>query len=303
MTVLVLRALGIGDLATAVPAIRAVRAAWPGQRLALAAPAWLAQLVPLIGAVDELAVTPGLRRSPLVSLPDVAVNLHGRGPQSHQLLARLKPRRMLGFNLLGGPVWRDDEHEVARWCRMLRWYGIEADESDLALYKPKSPPVVRSATVLHVGAKASPRRWDPARFAAVARVLAASGHRVVLTGNANEYPITSVIESSLGAGVDCLNLAGHLDLEQLAALICSARLVISGDTGVAHLATAYSTPSVVLFGPMSPELWGPPPKQVHQVLWDPATRSLDAITVDDALSACDRALAAVSASVTVSASQ
>src|SRR5687767_6752183 len=124
MTVLVLRALGIGDLATSVPALRGIRAAWPGQRLALAAPAWLAQLVPLIGAIDELAVTPGLTRSPLVTVPDVAVNLHGRGPQSHRLLARLRPKRTLGFNLPHGPKWSDDEHEVRRWCRMLAWYGI-----------------------------------------------------------------------------------------------------------------------------------------------------------------------------------
>jgi ADP-heptose:LPS heptosyltransferase len=44
--------------------------------------------------------------------------------------------------------------------------------------------------------------------------------------------------------------------------------VICGDTGVAHLATAYGTPSVVLFGPMPPALWGPPPeRRQHLVLW------------------------------------
>ena len=81
MTVLVLRALGIGDLATAVPALRGIRTAWPSHRLKLAAaPAWLP---PLIGAVDELTVTSGnLGHPPLVSGPEVAVNLHGWGPQS-----------------------------------------------------------------------------------------------------------------------------------------------------------------------------------------------------------------------------
>ncbi|WP_117215095.1 glycosyltransferase family 9 protein [Allorhizocola rhizosphaerae] len=284
MTVLVLRALGIGDLATAVPALRGIRAAWPGQRLALAAPAWLAQLVPLIGAVDELAVTPGLTRSPLVTVPDVAVNLHGRGPQSHRLLARLRPKRTLGFNLPCGPKWRDDEHEVRRWCRMLEWYGIEADPSDLALHKPKSPPPVSGATVLHVGAKSPERRWS--RFAALAEALPPE-HRVVLTGNRAERAIAD--------GADGLNLAGKLDLEQLAALICAARLVVSGDTGVAHLATAFGVPSVVLFGPMSPALWGPPPLPRHQVLWDPETLSVDSITVADVLAACDRALTTASA--------
>jgi len=274
MTVLVLRALGIGDLATAVPALRGIRTAWPSHRLKLAAPAWLAPLVPLIGAVDELAVTSGsLGHPPLVSLPDVAVNLHGRGPQSHRLLRRLKPKRTLGFNLPKGPIWRQNEHEVARWCRMLRWYGIDCDETDLALRRPSCAPPVPAATVIHIAAKSPSRRWEPARFAEVAAALEKDGHEVVVTGADVKWD---------GPGH---NMVDRLGLEQLAALVADARLVVSGDTGVAHLATAYSRPSVVLFGPMSPRLWGPPRSPLHRVLWDPVTRSLDVITVEDVLSA------------------
>ena len=80
MSVLVLRALGFGRSSD-----RCARAAGDQDGLAespaqAGAPAWLAPLVPLIGAVDELAVTSGnLGHPPLVSMPDVAVNLHGRG--------------------------------------------------------------------------------------------------------------------------------------------------------------------------------------------------------------------------------
>jgi len=274
MTVLVLRALGIGDLATAVPALRGIRTTWPSHRLKLAAPAWLAPLVPLIGAVDELAVTSGsLGHPPLVSLPDVAVNLHGRGPQSTRLLRRLRPERTLAFNIPHGPVWRQSEHEVTRWCRMLRWYGIDCDETDLALRRPHAPSPVPEASVIHIGAKSPIRRWDPQRFAEVASALEHEGHRVVVTGQDVEWT---------GPG---RNLVGRLDLEHLAALVADARLVLSGDTGVAHLATAYSRPSVVLFGPMSPRLWGPPKSPLHRVLWDPVSRTLDAISVEEVLSA------------------
>jgi ADP-heptose:LPS heptosyltransferase len=273
MTVLVLRALGIGDLATAVPALRGIRTAWPSHRLKLAAPAWLAPLVPLIGAVDELAVTSGLGRPPLVSLPEVAVNLHGRGPQSTRLLRRLRPKRTLAFNIPKGPVWHFGEHEVSRWCRLLRWYGIECDETDLALRRPNAPPPVHHATVVHIGAKSAARRWDPDRFARVVEELERDGHTVVVTGKDVAWT---------GPG---RNLVGRLDLEQLAALVCDARVVLSGDTGVAHLATAYSRPSVVMFGPMSPRLWGPPKSPLHRVLWDPVTRSVDSISVDEVLSA------------------
>jgi ADP-heptose:LPS heptosyltransferase len=51
--ILVLRALGVGDLAAGVPALRALRAAFPDRTLALAAPAWLTPLIELTGAVDR----------------------------------------------------------------------------------------------------------------------------------------------------------------------------------------------------------------------------------------------------------
>jgi ADP-heptose:LPS heptosyltransferase len=49
--------------------------------------------------------------------------------------------------------------------------------------------------------------------------------------------------------------------------VASARLVVSGDTGMAHLASAYGTPSVLLFGPTPPARWGPPPDGPHTVIW------------------------------------
>ena len=122
MTVFVLRALGIGDLATAVPALRGLRAAFPGEQVALGAPEWLRPLVELTGAVDRLVPVAGLAAAlPAVAPPAVAVNLHGRGPQSHRLLSALKPGRLLGFRGpdCDGPQWTADEHEVYRWCRLL----------------------------------------------------------------------------------------------------------------------------------------------------------------------------------------
>ncbi|MFI6442151.1 glycosyltransferase family 9 protein [Streptomyces sp. NPDC050759] len=47
------------------------------------------------------------------------------------------------------------------------------------------------------------------------------------------------------------------------------RLLVSGDTGLAHLAVAHGTPSVTLFGPVSPHLWGPPRSGPHIALWKP----------------------------------
>lgn len=294
--ILVLRALGIGDLATGVPALRALCRAFPDRTLALAAPAWLSPMVELIGGIDALVPCDGLEGR---ALPQAswAVNLHGRGPQSHRLLRRAHPERLYAFACpqaehVDGPEWSDGEHEVRRWCRLLEWYGIPTDPTDLALLPPPVPPRAGVA-VVHPGAKAAERRWPPQRFAAVARHLAARGFDVAVTGSAAERPIAECVAELAGLGEDSV-LAGSTDPAELAGVVAHAKLVVSGDTGVAHLATAYRIPSVVLFGPVTPDLWGPPPdRPEHRALWrGPAVGS---IGVEEVLAAVDEVTCAAAA--------
>ncbi|MFC7545282.1 glycosyltransferase family 9 protein [Plantactinospora sp. GCM10030261] len=286
--ILVLRALGVGDLATAVPALRGLRRAFPDQPLALAAPRWLAPLVELTGCVDELVPVAGL--APVdwpVAWPYWAVNLHGRGPESHRLLRVAEPVLLRAFACPAadhddGPAWRPDEHEVRRWCRLLDWYGVETDPDDLDLRRPDPSRLPVGATVLHPGGKDPARRWSPARFAAVARELDRRGHRVVVTGSADERELARWVAERAGLPGTAV-LAGAFDLAGLAALVAHGRLVVSADTGVAHLATAYRTPSVVLFGPVRPEHWGPPPDRPwHRVLGGAPTAADDSGDADGA---------------------
>ncbi|MEU1377540.1 glycosyltransferase family 9 protein [Streptomyces triculaminicus] len=274
---LVLRALGLGDLLAGVPALRALRAARPGHEIVLAAPAGLAGPAAACGAVDTLlpAAAPG-RAVPsalpwAAPPPDIAVDLHGNGPPSHRLLAALAPRRLLAFAHPGtpgiqGPPWRPDEHERERWCRLLSFYGIPGDPRDLALAlaPPLAPSPAPGAVVLHPGAGAPSRRWPAERYAAVARGLLERGHRVVVTGGPGEEELVARV-----AVPGARTLAGGLPFAALSALVAAARAVVSGDTGIAHLAVAHATPTVTLFGPVAPALWGPPPSPRHRVLWHP----------------------------------
>ncbi|NLU78744.1 glycosyltransferase family 9 protein [Micromonospora sp. HNM0581] len=308
--ILALRALGVGDLATAVPALRALRAAYPDQQLVLAAPAWLGPLVELVGGVDRVLPTAGLDRLDRpAGRVEVAVNLHGRGPRSHRLLAAVRPGRMLAFanveaSHADGPEWDDDEHEVSRWCRLLRGYGIPADPADLDLRRPGPVAAASGVTVLHAGSKEPAKRWPAGRYVTLARELTVRGHRVVLTGSAAERAVVARIAYQAGLPAAAV-LAGRTDLAQLAALIAGARLVVSGDTGVAHLATGYRTPSVVLFGPVPPARWGPPPeRRRHRALWVGARAwsewngaghhpTMVALGVDEVLTAVDEVERAV----------
>jgi ADP-heptose:LPS heptosyltransferase len=272
MRVLIYRALGLGDFLTGVPAYRAVARAFPAYEVCLAAPEALLPLAALTEAVDTFLPTAELAAPAWPGPPpEVAVNLHGSGPQSHRLLLAMGPGRLIAFRRddLGvpGPTWRGDEHEVVRWCRLLTDWGLPAEPAALDLRVPDELPPVRSATVVHPGAAGAARRWPADRFAAVARELAGAGHDVVVTGSPGERALAEGVAESAGLPAEQV-LAGRLGLSAMAALVASARLVVCGDTGVAHLATAYRTPSVLLFGPMSPARGGPPgDRPQHRVVW------------------------------------
>jgi ADP-heptose:LPS heptosyltransferase len=300
----ILRALGLGDLLTAVPALRGLARAFPAHRRLLAAPGALAPLLPLIEEAGEpcvrgLIVLAGLDAEPPTPIPPpaVAANLHGRGPQSHRLLLATQPGRLLAFHheevaeSAGMPQWRADEHEVERWCRLLEESGIAASAAELDIRPPASPPPAwaREAVLIHPGAASSARRWPAERWTAVARAQREAGRTVVLTGSATEVGLVRGIAAGAGLDPGCI-VAGTTDLLALAGLVAAAAAVLCGDTGVGHLATALGTPSVLLFGPTSPHHWGPPADRPrHRVLWAGGTGDPHASVPDPGLLAIEPA--------------
>jgi hypothetical protein len=260
---------------TGLPAMALLRRALPGHRIVGAVPGQYAGILLRAGLLDEVLPTSGL--GPLEGAPgepDLAVDLHGNGPPSRDQLRALRPRRLLAFVCTGedgGPTaetstWDDDEHEVTRWCRLLREHLDGAGEPPpLWTLLPAPPAVLPGATVLHPGAAAGSRRWPADRWIAVAAALAGDGHRVVVTGTPGEQHLVDVVAGPGGA-----ETATALDVDELFGLVAAARLVVSGDTGVAHVASAYGIPSVVLAGPVSPARWGPPDRPRHLALWPAA---------------------------------
>jgi ADP-heptose:LPS heptosyltransferase len=297
--VLVLRALGLGDALTGIPALRGIRRLWPDRTLLLATNRSLGEWLMGLGIIDGVVPVAGLTVP--TDLPrlgrHVAVNLHGRGPESHRALMEGTPESLIAFDCPAAGYrsptqWRADEHEVARWCRLITDAGGPCSPADLYLASPadlhlRSPAAMPPSTsadahrstradaqatsssgasssmvIIHPGAASEARRWPAERWAAVARELLADGNDVVLTGAEGE--LCAMVAQACGAR----DLSGELPLEELTELVGSAQLVLSGDTGVAHLATATRTPSVTLFGPIPPALWGPAiDYDLHTVLY------------------------------------
>jgi ADP-heptose:LPS heptosyltransferase len=117
------------------------------------------------------------------------------------------------------------------------------------------------------GARLPSRRWFAERFAAVADALADDGYRIVLTGSRDERDLTSAVQQRMRS--PAADLAGRTTLGALAVLLKRARLLVSNDTGVSHIATAVGTPSVVVTLGSDPARWAPLDGERHAAVHRP----------------------------------
>ena len=112
------------------------------------------------------------------------------------------------------------------------------------------------------------KTWSAAGFTRVIDYLTANGETVVLTGgrSAEEIAMIAAIMAHCTLPQRVVNLAGRLDLPELAVLIDRAKLFIGVDSVPMHMAAALQTPSVVLFGPSNLQQWSPW-QAPHTLLW------------------------------------
>jgi ADP-heptose:LPS heptosyltransferase len=274
MRIAVLRALQLGDLLVAVPALRALRHRYPQAHFTLVAPPWAQRFVERFPAyLDELMEYPGRARG-----FDLVIQMHGDGGTSNAVALGLRGQRTAGFYRPENECpdaatfleWDDHENEVLRWLRLARHLGAPGSpglefplaEADWAEW---SRLRLANYVCIHPGSQLPSRRWPAERFAAVGDWLAARGWKVVLTGSAGEAELAGQVLDSMRA--DAVSLAGRTSLGGLGALIARAQLVVSNDTSVSHIAAATRTPSVVIACGSDTRRWAPLERRLHSVLW------------------------------------
>ncbi len=108
--------------------------------------------------------------------------------------------------------------------------------------------------VIHPGSGAAVKLWETGKWAEMARRLVDAGARVVVTGGPGETSLTQAVAQ---ADTRILDLGGRTSFSLLAAVLARADLVLGPDSGPLHLAVAVGTPTVHLFGPADPVLYGP----------------------------------------------
>lgn len=115
---------------------------------------------------------------------------------------------------------------------------------------------LKPAVAFCPGAEYGPaKRWPERHFAALARQLAARGFAVWLIGSPKDHAVAETIAND-AAGL-CRNLCGKTDIAEAADLLAAAKLVVTNDSGLMHVAAAVGSPVIALYGSSSP-LFTPP---------------------------------------------
>ncbi|MBX9815927.1 MAG: hypothetical protein A4S12_09495 [Proteobacteria bacterium SG_bin5] len=291
--VLVMRALGgLGDVLTAVPALERLRHAHPVAEITYMGLEQVRSVVArypaLVDAFLPFPGFPGIVEAPFAverlagfladraGVPgfDLAIQMHGSGSVSNVFTALLGARRFAGYHVPG--LWApegsapfpDHLREADRWLALVERLGCTegaaSPDFPLSAEERAAPArfgLARRYALIHPGASDPKRRWPPARFAQVADRLAREGHDIVLTGTPGEAALCAAVEAEMGARAQ--NLCGATDLGAMGGLVAGAALVVTNDTGTAHLAEALAAPSVTIFIASDPARWGAADRARH----------------------------------------
>ncbi|MFI4923346.1 MAG: glycosyltransferase family 9 protein, partial [Burkholderiales bacterium] len=118
----------------------------------------------------------------------------------------------------------------------------------------------RRFAVLHLYPKFNYKMWHARGWSELAAWLAGRSLRIVLTGSNSPEELRYIEKILPLLPQDTLNLAGRLNLQQVACLLSRAAIYVGPDTVVTHIAAALGVPTVALYGPSNPVKWGPWPK-------------------------------------------
>lgn len=304
-TVVVFRALQLGDMLCAVPALRALRAALPHARITLVGLPWAEQFVTRFrGYLDDFLPFPGhpglgeqpLQQELLAGFYNtvqsreysLALQLHGSGEISNGIVRDFGARMAAGYS--STDLTPDDDFVHLRYpdsgpepLRLLDFVTqlgapdlgpqLEfplhgADWHELEVSGLAEGLQAGEYICVHPGARFRDKCWPPQQFAHLADQLALEfGVTVVLTGSVKETDLTAEVASHMKT--PAIDTAGPISIGAMAALMSGSRLLICNDTGVSHIAAGLKIKSVVIFSKADITRWAPLDHSLHRCVWDP----------------------------------
>ena len=320
----VVRASRVGDFVCTGPALRALRAAAPRAEIVLITLPLLRELAVRRPDIDRFVAFPGFpgiaqqlfRARPALEFLrrmqaerfDLALQLQGSGVYANPFTLLLGAVATAGFvrteddasALDAALTWPERGHEVERLLALLRHLGAPARDTRLAFPLRDGDrraalamlaPLPRPWLALHPGSHEPRRRWPRDRFAQVARtLLRRTGGTMLVLGSMHESMDARELAAAIGPGAR--SLAGCTSLATLGAVIAQLRLLISSDSGPAHIGYALGTPTIGIYRRGGTERYGPPAVGPFVGL-EPEDPGDDALVGQaQVLDACERLLAA-----------
>jgi lipopolysaccharide heptosyltransferase II len=285
--VLVVRLRSIGDTVLATPSLIALKRFLPHAEVDVLLEDWVAPLLDGFGSVDNV-LTVGrdstsrmrtawqLRRRHY----DVAFNLHG-GTTGTFFVAASGAKRRVGYteyqysflytHLLtsASEFWQKKHtHSVEQQLALLGSVGVPLNNPERTRLDV-SPDAVRSLeekfsakphgtrkefALIHPAAAFDTKQWATENFARIAEFLAGKGIDIVAVAAKAERAVLDKLQSAAKVPITTFD---DLSLPEITALSSKARIFVGNDSGIAHIAAAVNTPTVVVFGSSDPNHWRP----------------------------------------------
>ncbi|CAN7570762.1 lipopolysaccharide heptosyltransferase II [Mesorhizobium sp. LjNodule214] len=287
-TILVIGPRWVGDMVMAQCLFSALREQYPNAAIDVLAPAWAAALVKrmpeirqqidfplkpgalefrirrrfgrlLRGRYDMAYVLPGSWKSALIPF-------FARIPRRTGHLREMRYGLLTDIVPLPAAVKRRTAQAYFSLARGGRFQAprLTVDAGNQAALLERFGLKAEKFVALMPGAEFGPaKRWPSESYAGLAREMMAKGLKVALFGSKNDADVTAEIAALAPGTVD---LAGKTRLEDAIDLISAAKLAVSNDSGLMHVAAAVGTPIVAVYGSTSPR--NTPPLAEHsELVW------------------------------------
>jgi heptosyltransferase I len=284
--ILLIKPSSLGDIVHTFPVVSAIKAQWPGVHLTWVVKRQWAELVERADGVDrvwpvDMTVNSWVREGLALRAErfDLALDLQGLFRSG--ILAWLSgaPTRFGFANGREGSPWfytnrvpivQPNVHAVDRYLSMVGALGVRSpekpqfrfnlQEEDLATVRAiccrQGFAVDRPWIAMNIGARWTTKRWPPTAFAAVLDQLHDSQRDpVVIIGSSDERLYTNQLRALTASPF--IDLCGEIPLGCLPALLSTASVMVTNDSGPMHIASALGVPVVAIFGPTSAIRTGP----------------------------------------------
>lgn len=292
--ILVVRLRSIGDTVLSTPSLIALRGFLPDAQIDILLEDWVAPVLEGCEAVDNVLTVAKDSKSRLKTAQqlrktkyDVAFNLHG-GTTATFFIRASGARHRVGYQdyqysflynqrlSSAADFWHKKKtHSAEQQLALLGFVGIPVED------KPKTRLAVTQKALnsieakiqnpdadialLHPAAAFETKQWATENFAQTAEYLTRKGLQAVAVAAENEQEILENLKKLSKVPILTFD---NLTLPEITALAFRAKIFVGNDSGIAHIAAAVQTPSVVIFGSSNRDHWRPWTDAPHEIVYE-----------------------------------